>query len=77
LVLGQGSRLASGGIVLGLVGGLAMTRALKTMLFGVTASDTVTFAAAALVLGTVAVVATLIPAWRATRIDPIAALRQQ
>ena len=54
-----------------------MTRVLKKMLFGVTASDTVAFAGAALLLGTVAVVASLIPAWRAPRIDPVSALRQK
>jgi putative ABC transport system permease protein len=77
LVLGQGSRLASVGIGLGLVGALALTRVLKEMLFGVTTSDTVTFAAAAFVLGTVAAVATLVPAWRAARVDPITALRRE
>jgi ABC-type lipoprotein release transport system permease subunit len=46
------------------------------MLFGVSASDTLTFAGAAVVLGAVAIVATLIPASRAARIDPVTALRQ-
>src|SRR5262249_45466245 len=77
LVLGQGSRLAGAGIVLGLAGALGVTRVLKELLFGVTASDVATFAGAALVLGTVAVAATLIPAWRAARIDPVTALRQE
>jgi len=61
LVLGQGSRLAGAGIVLGLAGALGVTRVLKELLFGVSASDAATFAATALVLGTVAVAATLIP----------------
>jgi ABC-type antimicrobial peptide transport system permease subunit len=77
LVIGQGSRLTSVGIVLGLAGAFALTRVLQKMLFGVTASDTVTFAGAALLLGTVAVVASVIPAWRAARIDPVTALRQE
>jgi putative ABC transport system permease protein len=47
------------------------------MLFGVTASDTVTFAGAAIVLGAVAIVASLIPALRAAGIDPVTALRQE
>src|SRR5262249_22480712 len=75
LVIGQGSRLTGIGIVLGLGGAFALTRVLKSMLFGVTPSDTATFASAALVLGTVAIAASFMPAWRAARIDPIAALR--
>jgi ABC-type antimicrobial peptide transport system permease subunit len=47
------------------------------MLFGVSASDTLTFGGAVLVLGTVAVLATLIPALRAARVDPVTALRQE
>ena len=49
---------------------------LEKMLFGVSASDTLTFVGAAVVLGAVAIVASLIPAWRAARIDPVTALRQ-
>jgi putative ABC transport system permease protein len=75
LVIGQGSRLAGVGIVLGLGGALALTRVLEKMLFGVTPSDTVAFAGAAMVLGTVAVAASLIPAMRAARLDPVRALR--
>jgi len=77
LVIGQGSRLVSVGIVLGLIGAFALTRALQGMLFGISASDMVSFAGAALVLGAVAIVASLIPAWRAAHIDPITALRQE
>jgi putative ABC transport system permease protein len=77
LVISQGGRLAIVGIVLGLAGAFALTRLLEKMLFGVTASDTVTFAAAVLVLGAVAVVASLIPALRAARVDPVTALRQE
>ena len=77
LVIGQGSRLVSMGIVLGLIGAFVLTHALQGMLFGVSASDTVSFAGAALVLGAVAIIASLIPAWRAARIDPITALRQE
>jgi putative ABC transport system permease protein len=77
LVIGQGSRLAGLGIVLGLAGALALTRVLQRMLFGVSASDTVAFGGAALTLGAVTVVASLIPAWRAARIDPVTALRQE
>jgi ABC-type antimicrobial peptide transport system permease subunit len=77
LVISQGGRLASVGIALVLAGAFALTRVLQNMLFGVTASDTVTFASAGLVLRAVSVVASLIPAWRAARIDPITALRQE
>jgi putative ABC transport system permease protein len=75
LVIGQGGRLAIVGIVLGLAGAFALTRVLEKMLFGITASDMATFATAALVLGTVAVIASLIPALRAARVDPVTALR--
>ena len=77
LVIRQGARLASIGMVLGLAGAFALTRVLQKMLFGVSASDTLTFAGAAAVLGAVAIVASLIPAWRAARIDPVTALRRE
>ncbi len=65
------------GIAVGLAGAFALTRVLKKMLFGVTVSDTVTFASAALILGAVAMVASLVPALRAARIDPVTALRHE
>jgi putative ABC transport system permease protein len=77
MVIGQAGRLAVAGIVLGLIGAFALTRVLERMLFGVSASDTLTFAGAVLVLGTVAVLASLIPALRAARVDPVTALRQE
>jgi putative ABC transport system permease protein len=76
LVIGQGGRLACVGMVLGLGGAFALTHVLEKMLFGVRASDAISFAGAAVILGAVAVVASLLPAWRAARIDPITALRQ-
>ena len=76
LVIGQGGRLAGAGMALGLAGAFALTRFLEKMLFSVSASDTLTFAGAGVVLAAVAIVASLIPAWRAARIDPLTALRQ-
>jgi putative ABC transport system permease protein len=69
LVVGQGSRLAATGILLGLAGASALTRVLERMLFGLTTSDALAFTGAALLLGAVAIVASLIPAFRASRID--------
>lgn len=77
LVIRQGGRLAGMGIVLGLAGALVLSRLLEKMLFGVTGSDTVTFVGAALVLGSVALVASLLPGLRAARVNPITALRQE
>ena len=76
LVIGQGSRLTLTGIAAGLAGAFVLASFLRTMLFGITPSDTVTFAGVALILGAVAILASLIPALRASRIDPVTALRQ-
>ena len=75
LVAGQGSRLALVGISLGLAGAFGLSRVLKKMLFGVTSSDPLTFAAVAALLAAVAFVACCLPAWRAATVDPIVALR--
>ncbi|MGH9632512.1 MAG: ABC transporter permease [Bryobacteraceae bacterium] len=77
LVIGQGRRLASVGIAVGLAGSFALTRVLEKMLFGISSTDTITFTGAALVLGAVAVFASLAPALRAARVDPVTALRQE
>ncbi len=74
-VVGQGAKRAAAGIALGLLGALSLTRFLSTLLFGVHPTDAITFVAVAALLATVALLASYIPARRATRIDPMAALR--
>jgi putative ABC transport system permease protein len=75
LVVGQGFRLALAGVAVGVAGAFGLTRLMTTLLFHVTASDPATFIAVALLFLLVALAASYIPARRATRIDPIAALR--
>jgi len=77
LVLGQGARLAVIGIVAGLVCALAATRFLASVLVGVSALDPLTFGAASLLLGAVALLACYLPARRAMRVDPMEALRYE
>ncbi|MEP7345018.1 MAG: ABC transporter permease [Gemmatimonadaceae bacterium] len=74
-VLGGSIRLAAVGIVLGMLGGLGLTRYLATLLFGVRSTDAATFAVVAVGLTLVAAVAAAIPAGRAARVDPAVALR--
>ncbi len=76
LVVRQGMVLTALGIVIGLAGAMAATRALITMLFGVSRLDAVTYFGVAAVLVGVSMVACFVPAWRAARIDPSIALRQ-
>jgi predicted permease len=77
LVLGEGMRLALIGGAVGIVVALALTRLLAGMLFGVTAHDPITYVAVAAALALVAAVACWLPAYRATRVDPIEALRYE
>ncbi len=77
LVIGQGMQLAGIGAAIGLVASLIFSRLLKNQLFGVSAFDPLTFVATALVLIAAALLATYIPARRATRVDPMEALRHE
>jgi putative ABC transport system permease protein len=77
LVVGKGIRLGIAGVLLGLLGALAATRVLSSSLFAVSATDPVTFATVALLLAGVALLASYLPARRATRVDPLVALRYE
>jgi putative ABC transport system permease protein len=77
IVVGEGLRLALIGVGVGLIGALGATRVLRTFLYGVSAIDPVTFAVTAALLTLVAVAACYFPARRATRVDPMVALRYE
>jgi putative ABC transport system permease protein len=77
LVMRQGMSLVVIGLVLGILGALGVTRLLSTQLFGVEPTDPATFTLVAVGLALIALVATLVPALRATRVDPLVALRQE
>jgi predicted permease len=76
-VVGHGASLALGGITIGCIGAVGFVRVLRTMLFGVSASDPATFSGVAFLLFAVAVTASYIPAFRAARKDPLRALRRE
>jgi ABC-type antimicrobial peptide transport system permease subunit len=77
LVLGQGAWLIGAGLIAGAMAALALTRFLGSLLFGVSMFDPLTYGLAALLLVAVGIAACGLPAWRATRISPIAALRYE
>lgn len=75
MVIAQGLKLATIGIAIGLLAAFGVTRLLRTLIFGITPTDPLTFASVSLLLLIVAVLACYIPARRATRIDPVTAIR--
>src|SRR5262249_16733055 len=77
LVIGQGMKLALTGVAFGLLFAFLATRAMKTMLFEVSATDPLTFVALAVMVAVVALLACWIPARRATKVDPMTALRYE
>jgi len=77
MVVRQGATLTLAGIAIGIAGALSLTRFMSSLLFSVTASDPFTYFGIALVLGTVALLASYLPARRATRVDPVIALRSE
>jgi ABC-type antimicrobial peptide transport system permease subunit len=76
LVLGRGLVLVAVGIAVGTLAALSMSRAIANLLFNVSPADPITFVGVPLLLGTMALAASYVPARRATRIDPAVALRQ-
>jgi putative ABC transport system permease protein len=77
MVLSQGLKLAAAGVLAGALGALALTRLISGLLFGVSSFDPLTFCAMALLLAAVTVAACIIPARRATKVDPLIALRYE
>ena len=77
MVVRQAMELTGAGIVAGLFGAALLTRVMSTLLFGVSATDIVTFSAVPVILATIALLASYLPARRATQVDPVVALRDE
>jgi ABC-type antimicrobial peptide transport system permease subunit len=74
-MMGQGVALTAAGVALGLLAAFAAVRLLESMVYGVSVHDQLTFMSGAVLLGAVAMAATILPAIRASRVDPVIALR--
>ena len=77
MTVGQGLKLVGAGMILGLGAAFLLTRVMATLLYGISATDPITFIGISVVLLAVAVLASYVPALRATKVDPITALRAQ
>jgi putative ABC transport system permease protein len=77
MVVGGGAKLAALGIVIGAAGALGLTQFIRSFLYGVSPSDPLTFAGISLILGSVALLASYVPARRAMKVDPNTALRYE
>ncbi|HEX7698427.1 MAG TPA: FtsX-like permease family protein, partial [Candidatus Acidoferrum sp.] len=77
MILRQGARLAFAGVAIGLLGALLLTQLMASLLYGVGARDPMTYAVVAILLVSVALAASYLPARRATRVDPVVALRYE
>jgi ABC-type antimicrobial peptide transport system permease subunit len=77
LVILQGMKPTGIGLVMGVAVSLMLTRVVSNMIYGVSPRDTITYVGVSFLLGTIALMATLIPAWRATRVDPMRTLRDE
>jgi predicted permease len=77
LVVGEGLRLSAAGIVAGLIGAFAITRAMASLLVGITPTDPITFAGIVVLFALIAVTASWLPARRASRLDPMNAIREE
>ena len=77
MVMNEGIKLAVGGLAIGLACALGLTRLLGSLLFEISAADPITYVEIALLLVSVSLLASFLPAWRATRVDPMTALRYE
>ena len=77
LILGEGARMAGLGVIIGIAASLGITRLMSSLLFGVSATDPLTFVVVGTLLSFAALLASYVPARRAMRVDPIVALRYE